>query len=226
MGYEMILSHGDSERAMLRVVTLTLELTRCISLTYDPFEWACAHCNLGWAYGSVALRNEENLRRSISCYEEGLKIFTEQKAPEVWASVQSRMGSAYLDLTSGDRDANILMGIERYESALNVYTEATFAENWARTQFALGNAYHSLTSGDRDSNLFHAIRCYESSLRVFTEKDFPLNWADAHNNIALTKIKMSKFGEAKATARKALRVYRKIGALDLAGQLEKWMAQF
>jgi len=89
------------------------------------------------------------LQRAIEHYEAALRIYTEEAAPQDWATTQNNLGVAYSDLPTGDRGENLRRAIEHYEAALRVRTEEAAPQEWAATQNNLGTAYSDLPTGDR-----------------------------------------------------------------------------
>jgi len=72
------------------------------------------------------------LQRAIECYQAALRIYTEETAPQEWATTQNNLGTAYSDLPTSDRGENLRRAIEYYEAALRVYTEEADPEGHAR----------------------------------------------------------------------------------------------
>jgi tetratricopeptide (TPR) repeat protein len=123
------------------------------------------------------------LQRAIECYQAALRIYTEETAPQEWATTQNNLGNAYSDLPTGDQGENLRRAIERYEAALRVYTEEAAPRDWAMTQNNLGIAYANLPTGDRGENLRRAMEYYEAALRVYTEEAAPHDWAMTQSNL-------------------------------------------
>ena len=65
----------------------------------------------------------------------------------------NNLGTAYLDLPTGDRGENLKKAIESYNEALKIYTIDAFPVQYAATMNNLGNAYSDLPTGDRGENL-------------------------------------------------------------------------
>ncbi len=100
-----------------------------------------------------------------------------------WATTQNNLGTAWGDLPTGDRAANIRNAIDCYTAALRVRTELEYPVDWALTQLNLGTAWRRLPTADRASNVKNAIDCYTAALRVCTERDHPVAWAMIQNNL-------------------------------------------
>jgi tetratricopeptide (TPR) repeat protein len=153
------------------------------------------------------------LQRAIECYQAALRIYTEETAPQEWATTQNNLGNAYSDLPTGDQGENLRRAIERYEAALRVYTEEAAPRQWAMTQNNLGNAYRDLPTGDQGENLQRAIEHYKAALRVRTEEAAPGDWAMTQNNLGNaysdlpTGDRGENLGQAIRCFEAALRVY-------------------
>ena len=112
-------------------------------------------------------------------------VFTQEKAPQIWASLQYNLGNAYKDRIQGERAENLDKAIFCYQAALQVYTRRACAENWAMTQDNLGIAYVYRIRGERAENLEQAISCYQAALQVHTCDAFPKDWAETQNNLGI-----------------------------------------
>lgn len=167
--YEALL--GDSFQYMIRWDEM------------DGGEAAHIHFDMGYALGEYPTKRAALVEERIRHYEEALEFYTGEETGKLWAMAQNNLGSAYIDLPTGDRGDNLGKAIECYEAALRVYTEKGFPQQWATTQNNLGAAYAQLPTGDRNENLKRAIRHFEAALRVYTEKDFPQDWAMTQNNL-------------------------------------------
>jgi tetratricopeptide (TPR) repeat protein len=146
--------------------------------------WANAQGNLGNAYSRLPTGNRaQNLQQAFVCYENALRVHTDQNFPEKWALGQNNLGNTYTQLPTGDRAQNLAQAIACFQNALRVRTEQDFPAEWATTQSNLGAAYARLPTGDRAQNLAQAIACFQNALRVRTEQDFPAEWAMTQNNL-------------------------------------------
>jgi predicted ATPase/class 3 adenylate cyclase len=134
-------------------------------------------------------------------------VFSQRDDAAWWqANILNTLGTAYRNLPSGDRAANLRQAISCYEAALRVRTESQFPMDWAMTQNNLGNAYSDLPSGDRAANLRQAISCYEAALKVYTESQFPMDWAMTQNNLGIA-YRHFPSGDRAANLRQAIVCY-------------------
>jgi tetratricopeptide (TPR) repeat protein len=103
----------------------------------DGLQWVAYRLDelrpAAWQHGPV-------LQQAIRCYEAALRVWTEEAFPADWAMTQNNLGSAYQNLPTGDRAANLQQAIACYEAALRVYTEEAFPEYHAIAAGNLGEA--------------------------------------------------------------------------------------
>ncbi|MGA9350900.1 MAG: tetratricopeptide repeat protein, partial [Anaerolineae bacterium] len=125
------------------------------------------------------------LQKAIECYQEALRVYTPEAAPLGYAMTQNNLGTAYADLPTGDRAANLEQAIACYQEALRFWTPEAAPLYYAGTQNNLGTAYQSLPTGDRAANLEKAIQCYQEALRFYTPEAVPLDYAMTQNNLGL-----------------------------------------
>ena len=110
-------------------------------------------------------------------------MFTAEAAPRDYATTQHNLGTAYGDLPTGDRAANLARAIGCYTQALRFRTAKAAPLDYATTQNNLGNAYAALPTGDRAANLARAIDCYTQALRFRTAQSAPLDYATTQHNL-------------------------------------------
>jgi tetratricopeptide (TPR) repeat protein len=163
------------------------------------FEW-------GVELTSGSLNRESSLHKAIACYEVALSYYTENEFQQDWARAQGGLGSAWIDMPTGDRTANLEKAINHYEAALRVLTEQQFPRDWASVQTGLGCAWIGMPTGDRAANLEKGINHFEAALCFYTEKEFPQDWAMVQNNLAATWIGMLT-GDRAANLEKAINHY-------------------
>lgn len=82
-----------------------------------------------------------NLEIAIAGYLIVEKVFTRDRFPAKWASLQNNLGNAYRDRIRGERANNLEAAITYYLSALLEDNREKFPQNHAETQFNLGITY-------------------------------------------------------------------------------------
>ncbi|MGK7928382.1 MAG: tetratricopeptide repeat protein, partial [Spirulina sp.] len=154
----------------------------------------------------------DNLEIGIAGYEIISTVFTQEKALQIWATLQNNLGNAYRNRIRGERGENLEWAIACFQAALQVYTPDAFPEKWAMTQNNLGNAYNNRIRGERGENLEWAIACYQAALQVRTPDAFPEDWAMTQNNLG-TAYNNRIRGERGENLEKAIAAYE--AALDV-----------
>ena len=124
--------------------------------------------------------------RAIDCYNAALTVYTREDFPQKWARTQNNLGTAYWNISDGDKGANLRSAIDCYNAALTVYTKEAFPQKWAMTQNNLGTAYANIPDGDKGANVRAAIDCFKAALTVHTKVAFPQDCAATHLNLGLT----------------------------------------
>ncbi|MGE5658158.1 MAG: CHAT domain-containing protein, partial [Actinomycetota bacterium] len=125
----------------------------------------------------------DNLEIGVVGYEIVSTVYTQDKAPQMWATIQNNLGNAYSNRIRGERADNLEIAIAAYQAALSVYTRTAFPEKWAITQHNLAIAYSDRIRGERADNLEQAIAAYQQALSVRTHTAFPEKWATTQNNL-------------------------------------------
>ena len=82
-------------------------------------------------------------------YVSKARTLTAEAAPRAYALTQNNLGTAYRDLPTGDRAANLTRAIACFTEALRFRTVEAAPRAYALTQNNLGLAYFSLPTGDR-----------------------------------------------------------------------------
>lgn len=158
--------------------------------------------NLGNAYLELPTGDRrENLKRSIGCYQEALRVYNERDSPIDWAMTQNNLGVAYASIPTDHREENLRLAITCYEAALRFRTEGDFPREWGETQNNLGAAYSDFPTGDRADNQRRAIGYFEAALRVRPEGS--LDWAITQNNLGVAYRKLDGNHQA-ANLRRAI----------------------
>jgi tetratricopeptide (TPR) repeat protein len=113
--------------------------------------------------------------RAMVHFRRALRFYTPEAAPLDYAIAQNNLGSANLNLQTGDHTANLKRAIACYWQALRFRTVEFAPLDHAMTQNSLGLAYLELLTGNRAENLERAIACYQQALRFYTHEASPFN---------------------------------------------------
>ena len=154
-----------------------------------------------------------NLEQAINCYQNALKVYTQDVFPEHWASTKSNLGSAYLYRIHSSRNENLEKSISCYKDALKVRSIENLPYLWAETQNSLGEAYRVRMKGASIDNFTQAIASYERALEIWTFDDYPEQWAMVQTNLGeayrtnKARTFSGNFERAISSYKNALRVY-------------------
>ncbi len=143
----------------------------------------------------------------IHVYERMIERLQPDETPLFYSAIQTRLGSAYSYLLTGDRAANLEQAIHCFQQALRFQTPETAPLDYAHTQNNLGGTYSLLPTGDRATNLEQAIHCYQQALRFQTPETAPLDYAQTQNNLGGT-YSLLPTGDRAANLEQAIHCYQ------------------
>jgi tetratricopeptide (TPR) repeat protein len=143
-------------------------------------DWAREQYNLGNAWCAVPeVQSPAKWEKAIAHYQQALVIRTRQKDPERYAATMQNLGTAYRELKSGNRMANICHAIHCFHLALRALPRAAGMKQRADLHNNLGNAYASLAAEDHKlvRNAVRALRHFGRALDVRTKEAWPCDYA-------------------------------------------------
>ena len=152
-------------------------------------DWARAQTALGNAYGSL-WGDDAGIAKAIPAYEASLTVLTEKDFPVDWATTQNNLGVTYIDITTGDRQANLNNAIKAFNAALRVRNKEAMPFEWATTMHNLGDAYAAYPS-NTEENLQTAIKSYKAALTIRSKADCPVDWAFTEYNLGNAYMNLS-----------------------------------
>jgi tetratricopeptide (TPR) repeat protein len=110
----------------------------------------------------------------VDAYRAALEVYTRADAPQQWAMLQTRLGTALQDearhAPGEEGRALLAQAVQAYRAALQVYTRAGTPQRWARTQNNLGTALEE--QGNRSPGedgralLAQAAQAYQAAAEV------------------------------------------------------------
>lgn len=171
-------------------------------------EWATTVNNVGRAYTNRIHDNrDDNIARAIQllnealnsdiehsmpelweqvqanlgdAWEAALTVYTRDNSPQQWADLQSKLASAYIKRSGGDRVDQLERAVQALQAALTVFTREAYPQRWADTRLNLALAYHNLATshrehsrGDTSDNIEQAIKHYHLALQMLSLIDVP-----------------------------------------------------
>jgi hypothetical protein len=165
-----------------------LEIERGLAEWPLPVARDEAKARLWWLAGvgraALAVGDKaENIEQALAAFQHALQVFTRERSPNNWATLQNNLGNAYRNRVRGDSADNVEKAIAAYEAALTIRTREAGPREWAGANSNLGNAYGTRIRGDRGENLEKAIAAHEAALTVYTRESLPADWAQMQRNL-------------------------------------------
>jgi tetratricopeptide (TPR) repeat protein len=149
-------------------------------------DWAREEYNQGNAWCELPEEGyPDKWQQAIMHYEQSLRIRTRDKNPLRYAATLQNLGTAYRQLKTGDKTANVLKATDCYRRALQVYDLASFPVQHAALHNNFGNAYLSLAmvkDGIKQRCAQHALEHLNRALRVRTRAEYPEDYAVTQYN--------------------------------------------
>lgn len=173
-------------------------------------------------------------RNAVCHFEKALEVRTKLSHPESYAATMMNLGTAYRELSNGDRAGNVRQAICCYARAHHVYRPAAYPLQNANLHNNLGNAFLSLAVVDTmnaSKNVRRAVRQFELALRVRNRRERPCDYAVTQLNrgqafLRWTMLEPLRFlDEAALCFKEASECFRLCGQNDNAGLAEVYWAR-
>lgn len=135
--------------------------------------------------------NPQFFKPAIESFQEALKVFSKEAAPEVFAEIHHHLGVLYTDMPSEHQKKSIWAGIAvaSFQEALNFYTKAAYPYQYGTICNNYGNAFSKFPQAIHTDNYEKALFYYQEALDVRTN-EFPyeraitlLNFLEASWNV-------------------------------------------
>jgi tetratricopeptide (TPR) repeat protein len=109
----------------------------------------------------------------IQVCQAALALVDRAQQPELWAVLQTEIGSSLAQNPWGQRADNLEAAIAHCQQALEVWTRQADPAQWVGIQNNLALAYRDRIRGQRADNLEAAIAHCQQALEVYTLEQFP-----------------------------------------------------
>ncbi|MCL6589306.1 MAG: tetratricopeptide repeat protein [Firmicutes bacterium] len=202
------------------------EALKINTLQTFPLQYAINHRDLGLAYhtlatledphpgergalGELALKERvENLKRSISAFNEALKVYR-IKIPSQQAQVHYYLGAVYLSLAEVEEPLeNYRRSLENYREAAKYFSVESFPAQYAATCFKLGQVYYRLAGFEEPARNYHlAIQSFQEVLPVWTLEKAPADFAMVYEQLGHTYQKLARYESGFDCYQHALAAY-------------------
>ncbi len=118
--------------------------------------------------------NPQFFRPAIESYQEALKVFTKEMAPDVFADIHHNLGVLYSDIPDEEKKKSIWAGIavSSFDAALAFYTKEKYPYQYGMICNNYGNAFTKFPQAVLTDNHEKALYYYQEALEVRTA-EFP-----------------------------------------------------
>ena len=114
--------------------------------------------------------NPQFFKPAVESYQEALKVFTKQAAPEVFADIHHHLAVIYTDMPSDSKKKSIWAGvaISSFNEALEYFTKEEFPYEYGMICNNYGNAFTKFPQAVLSDNYEKALFYYQEALDVRT----------------------------------------------------------
>lgn len=198
LGNTYLASHQLPLRAR---VTAAVECQEKAAAIYesagDSDKWAREQYNLGNEWCEFPQDSfPDKWQRAIQHYTAALQVWTRNRDARRHAKTLQNLGTAYRELTTGDRRQNIRQALSCYRRALRVYQKESPREN-ASVHNNIGTALLSVPTDSRRSirHVQTALRHFERALCLLDKEAFPQIYAIAQFNCGQALLRLAADGQ-------------------------------
>lgn len=119
--------------------------------------------------------NPQFYRPALEAYQEALKIFTKEAAPDVFADIHHNLGVLYSEMPDENKKRSIwaAMSSGSFKETLSYYTKEQFPYEYAMICTNYGNAITRFPQMKLTDNYERALELYREALSIRTAEHFP-----------------------------------------------------
>ncbi|ABU59840.1 Tetratricopeptide TPR_4 [Roseiflexus castenholzii DSM 13941] len=196
----------DDADAAIRSLHDALDLIGLYSL---PDVRAHLALRLGMLYQERAEGRRAMLLEASKCYQEALRFYTRETAPELYALAQNNLALVYLAMPLTEASDQLRKGIavQALREALTIYTRDTHPDLWRRTQLNLANALQYLPSANLRDHLIEAVGLYDDLLATRDLRHDPAGYARVLANQGNALAHLGDFARARQQLSEARRLF-------------------
>jgi CHAT domain-containing protein len=124
----------------------------------------------------IQLDHVDSIEQLINACQKSLQICSRDTSPELWASLQVNLATAFSVRIWHDQKDNLNQALNSIQEALRVYTREAFPEQWAAVQETLASVLstqNDLYNQNEPENLKQTINAYQACLTVYHPDTFP-----------------------------------------------------
>ena len=176
--------------------------------------------------------NPQFYQPAIDAYQQALKVFKRDEAPEVFAQIHMHLGVLYAEMSTFHQKKSIWAAISAssFQEALNYYTRQNFPYEYGLACSNYANALTKYPTALRSDNYEKALEYYQEALQVRTPQ-FPyeraltlLNYLEAswHTDNGEEDFNQARYRDMQ---QKAQEVKQLVDVPDLLEEADKHLAQ-
>jgi len=171
-----------------------------------PGKWAEVLDDIAWGY--YVDTSDENdrpdlLQEAITLWEAASSGYEQAGCAHLRGKAMLHLTTAYRQLQTGDKAANVRLAMARTDTALAIWPETESPYMWALTQSYQGENYLALPDGDRGENVRAAIAFFEACLRYTQEKTHYMHWGTVKKSLGVAFCELPD-GDRAANLRQAI----------------------
>jgi tetratricopeptide (TPR) repeat protein len=119
--------------------------------------------------------NPQFYRSALEAYQEALKIFKRDDAPDVFADIHHQLGVIYAELPDENKKRSIWAALSAtsFNEALNYYNKVDHPYEYGMISNNFANAYTKFPKGGRSDNFEKALWFYNEALSVRPALEYP-----------------------------------------------------
>lgn len=182
---------------------------------------------LGMLYQECAEGRRAMLLEASKCYQEALRFYTRETAPELYALAQNNLALVYLAMPLTEASDQLRKGIavQALREALTIYTRETHPDLWRRTQLNLANALQYLPSANLHDHLIEAVGLYDELLATCDPRRDPAGYARVLANQGNALAHLGEFARARRQLSEARRLFAACDDADAVTGVDEVLAE-
>ncbi|WP_200954697.1 MULTISPECIES: hypothetical protein [unclassified Nocardioides] len=215
LGNGAVIAHDHALRGADPINELGAVL-KVLQGTDVPVARAELHLQRGLCLHELAATGRRPLTDAVDEYYSALQLVGQASAPQVWASANLNLGTAYLTMPMVEASDQLRAGIamQALRGALEVFTQEDFPQEWASAQMNLANALVYTPSTHQGDNIVEAVERYEEVLEMRERQGDPLGRARILANQGNALAHLGVFDHAKSKLYEARFLFEEQGDVD------------
>ncbi|MFN4144685.1 MAG: hypothetical protein ACK4GN_02595 [Runella sp.] len=140
--------------------------------------------------------NPQFYRPAIDAYQQAVKVFTKENAPETFAEIQHHLGVIYSEIPDEVKKKSVwaAVSVSSFKEALSYFTRETHPYEYARICNHYANALTKFPDAKLTDNYTKALEFYREALLIRTADEYPyeraltiLNFLEAAWQVSVTE---------------------------------------